>query len=295
MGVATEDDEVALQEQQSQDDDTLEGGDQGEAQGADQDDTIEGGDEGQGDQEDVISLGTEEPPASEEGKAAPEWVKGLRRENREKAKRIAELERQLSAGNTQAQGKPELPQKPKLADFNYDEEEFEQARDAWDAKKREVDAWEANQEKRAKAAQEAVKAVQDNYAKSKQALRVPDFQDAEDEVVGALSDVQQSILMAGASNPAVMVVALGKSPKKLQELASIKDPVKFAVAVGKLETEVKVTKRTSTKPAPEKTVRGSGSAAATSATLERLEAEAEKTGDRTKVVAWKAQQRKAGK
>jgi hypothetical protein len=55
--------------------------------------------------------------------------------------------------------------------------------------------------------------------------------------------MQQAILKKGAANPALMVLRTGTHPKKLQELASIKDPVKFAVAVGKLETEVKVTKR----------------------------------------------------
>jgi hypothetical protein len=136
-----------------------------------------------------------------------------------------------------------------------------------------------------------VQAVHENYAKSKKALKVKDFQDAEDEVAAQFSEVQQAIVIAGAANPGALVYALGKNPKKLQELASIKDPVKFAVAVGKLETEVKVTKRTSTKPAPETPLRSTSSAAASTATLERLEAEAAKTGDRSKVVAYKRQQR----
>ena len=93
-----------------------------------------------------------------------------------------------------------------------------------------------------------------------------------------------------------MVYALGRTPKKLQELASIKDPVKFAVAVGKLETEVKVTSRKSTKPAPETSVKGgSSSASASTATLDRLRAEAAKTGDLSKVVAYKRQMKAAGK
>lgn len=294
MGVAGREDVLDDEPELDEGQDTVEGGESQDdtVTGGDGDDTVSGGEVDE--VEDVVQIGDEEPPASEETKAAPAWVKELRQRQRELARENAELKAQLNTGKP-AEGKPELPPKPKLADHDYDEEAYEKARDAWDAKKREVDSWEAKQEERAKAAQQAVKAVHENYATSKKALRVPDFQDAEDEVVGVLSEVQQSILMAGATNPGAMVYALGKTTKKLQELASIKDPVKFAVAVGKLETEVKVTKRTSTKPTPETTVASRGSSGTSKATLERLEAEAAKTGDRSKVIAWKRQQKAAGK
>lgn len=245
--------------------------------------------------EDVVQIGDEEPPASEEQQTAPKWVKDLRDRQRQLAKENEQLRAQLGAGQPAAQGKPQLPAKPKLADYDYDEEKFEQARDAWDAKKREVDAWEATQQAAAEERKRAVQAVHDNYAKSRQGLKVKDFQVLEDEVKAQFSQVQQSIVMAGAGNPALLVAALGSNPKKLQELASIKDPVKFAVAVGKLETEVKVTKRTSTKPAPDAPLRSTTTTGASKATLDRLEAEAAKTGDRSKVIAWKRQQRDSGK
>jgi hypothetical protein len=294
MGVAERDSALDDEQQLEEGQDTVEGAES-------QDDTVTGGDGedtisgGQVDEvEDVVQIGDEEPPASEETKAAPAWVKELRQRQRELARENAELKAQLGTGKP-ANSKPELPAKPKLADHDYDEDAYEKARDEWDAKKRELDSWEANQAERTKAAQKAVQTVHENYATSKKALKVPDFQDAEDEVVGVLTEVQQSILMAGAANPGAMVYALGKTPKKLQELASIKDPVKFAVAVGKLETEVKVTKRTSTKPAPETTVTSRGSNKTSTATLERLQAEADKTGDRTKVAAFLRNQRQAGK
>lgn len=253
---------------------------------------------GEEDQEVVVSIGNEETPASEEEKAADRSpvIRDLRRRHRELARENAELKAKLGTGQPAAQGKPELPPKPKLADFDYDEEKYDQARDAWDSKKREADAWEENQRKAAEAQQKRVQAINEGYANSIKALGVKDYQEAEEEAAGALDQVQQSILKAGAANPAALVYALGKTPKKLAELASIKDPVKFAVAVGKLETEVKVTKRTSTKPAPETTVRSNtSSATTTSATLERLQAEADKTGDRTKVAAYLRKQQSAGK
>lgn len=289
MGVAEREDELdtELQDTEVTDDQA-------------QDDRVES-DEGEGsdgeDDEVVVQIGEEEPPASEDQQAAaPKWVKDLRERQRQLARENAELKAKLQTGQPATKQAPTLPEKPKLADHDYDEEKFQTAMDGWYAKKAQVEAFEADQKNAATRAQEAVKQVHENYAKSKQALKVKDYQDAEDETIAQLSEVQQSILIAGATNPAAMVYALGKTPAKLKELASIKDPVKFAVAVGKLETEVKVTKRTSTKPAPESTVRsGSGSAPATTATLERLRAEADKTGDRSKVAAYLRQQRNAGK
>lgn len=299
MGVAEREDvlDTELGEGENDTDNELQDGLDGGEEGAEAGEGAEGAEGTEGEDEDVIQIGEEEPPASEEAKAAPQWVKDLRERHRQLARDNAELKAKLNAGQSGAQQAPTLPAKPKLSDpdIDFDEDKLSAAMDGWYAKKREVEAHEAKQQEAAEARQKAMQAVQENYAKSKQALKVKDFQDAEDEVVAVFDQVQQSIVMAGASNPGLLVYALGKTPKKLQELASIKDPVKFAVAVGKLETEVKVTKRTSTKPAPETTVRGNGTSGQSQATLERLEAEADRTGDRTKVIAYKRQLRKQGK
>jgi len=298
MGVAgndeldTELDEGTETEEGESQDEAGEGdGDTEESEGA------EGG--GTGSDEEEVGFGSEEPPASEEEKAAPQWIKDLRQRQRELARENADLKARIGAGQPgQPNAKPTLPPKPKLADYEFDEERYEAARDAWEAKKREEDSWEENQRKATEAQQHAARAVEEQYAKDKAALKVKDYQEREDTVADALEPIQQAIMKKGAGNAALLVAALGRDPKKLQELASIKDPVKFAVAVGKLETEVKVTKRTSTKPAPEGSVRSGSSGASTAgskATLERLEAEAERTGDRTKLITYKRQLKQTGK
>jgi hypothetical protein len=294
MGVAEREDVLDDETQLEEGQDTVEGGESQDdtITGGEGDDTVSGGEVDE--VEDVVQIGEEETPASEETKDS-NWVNDLRRRYRELKRENAELKAGKPGGQPTEQTPPKLPEKPKLAEFDYDEDEFQKAMDGWYAKKREVEAFEAKQQEAAAARQKSVQAVHENYATSKKALRVPDFQEAEDEAVAVLSEVQQSILIAGATNPAAMVYALGKTPKKLAELASIKDPVKFAVAVGKLETEVKVTKRTSTKPAPETTVSSKGSTGTSKATLERLQAEADRTGDRTKVAAYLRQQQRAGK
>jgi hypothetical protein len=82
---------------------------------------------------------------------------------------------------------------------------------------------------------------------------------------------------------------LGKNPKKAKELSELKDPVQFAFAMGKLETQLKITSRKTTPPPPEKKVVGNASASSSDDMLEKLRDEAARTGDFTKVVAYKRQ------
>ena len=93
--------------------------------------------------------------------------------------------------------------------------------------------------------------------------------------------------MFPSHDPVLVVYALGKNPKKAAELSEIKDPVKFAFAVAKLETQLKVSSRkAATKP--EKTVNGSARVSGSvDSTLERLRAEASRTGDFSKLTAYK--------
>jgi hypothetical protein len=100
---------------------------------------------------------------------------------------------------------------------------------------------------------------------------------------------QQGILLQGLDNPALVVYALGKNPKRAKELAAITDPVRFAAAAGKLEATLKVTNRPKP-PAPPRVVTGSAPITGTvDSNLDRLRAEAERTGDYTKVMAYKRQ------
>lgn len=244
----------------------------------------------------IVSLGEEPEPESEEekeAKAAPKWVKELRKDAKEKARRIRELEQQLQQKAEQPQEQEvQLGNKPTLEDFDYDTEKFETALESWFERKRQIDAQKEAVKRQQEEAQQQWQAKLDNYASKRAELKVRDYEDAEYAIKEKLDDAQRSILIAGLDNPALMVYALGKNSEQLKRLAAIKDPVRFAVEIGKLETQVK-TKARSEKPAPEKRVSpGSGSlSAATDRTLEQLRAEAEKTGDYTKVHQYKRQQK----
>jgi hypothetical protein len=241
----------------------------------------------------VVSIGNEEPPPEpEQTQQAPEWVKELRKQNREYQKRIRQLERNTQAPAPQGETTTAPPKKPTLADVDYDTGAYEAKLDQWYTAKAEYDRQAAE----ARRAQDAVKGAWDakiaGYNTAKNELKARDFEDAEAVIADTLSVTQQGIILDGAEKPALLIYALGKNPKKAAELAAITNPVAFAAAIGRLEASLKVTSR---KPSaqPEQLVSGNApKSGSVDNTLERLRAEAERTGDLTKVMAYKRQQKR---
>ena len=241
----------------------------------------------------VVSIGEEAPPP-EEHTPAPEWVKELRKTNRELQRQNRELQSKLQVQPTE--NKPvAIGVKPKLEDHDYDADKYEEALTSWFELKRQADDTNAKQEAEVMNQQKAWQAKLDGYGKAKAELRVRDYEDAEAIAQEVFSITQQGVILQGAENPALVVYALGKNPKKAKELAEVTDPVKFAFAVAKLEKELKVTNRRAA-PAPERIISGTGrSSGAVDSTLERLREDAARTGNMTKVIQYKAQKRTASK
>jgi len=230
----------------------------------------------------------ESPPPQEDEEHAPEWVRGLRKKQKELVRENQELKQKLQGS---APVIPELGLKPTLESCDYDEDRFETSLDAWKERKRTLEAKDADKRKADEVAQADWQGRLTAYGEAKKGLKVSDFEDAEAAATELFSQTQQAILVKGAENSAVLIYALGKNPKMAQELASLKDPVAFAFAAARLETKLKVTPRKAA-PLPETTVRGSAPVSgAVDSTLARLEAEADKSGDRTKVISYKRQQR----
>ncbi|MFS2027075.1 hypothetical protein [Massilia sp. CT11-137] len=243
----------------------------------------------------VITIGDEAPPAPEDevdGKPAPAWVKELRKEARELKKRNRELEQAVAA--RQAAEAPKVDpvgEKPTLESCDFDAEAYGEKLLAWNDAKRKADEMAAKQREEQEAAQAAWNSKLTSYQTAKASLKVSDFDDAEHLVTSTMSATQQAIILK-LPKPELMVYAVGKNPAKAKELAAIKDPIDFAFAVAKLETQLKVQPRNAP-PAPENKVRSTaGAATAIDSTLARLEAEADRTGDRTKIIAYKDEQRR---
>lgn len=238
----------------------------------------------------VVSIGDDKPTEEEDPARAPAWVRDLRKANREKDRRIRELEQKVASATPAAAGAVVVGEKPTLSGCDYDEDKYADDLEAWHGRKAAAAEQEAKRARADEDARSAWQARLTDYGTKAKALKVPDFEDAEGIVQDALNVVQQGVILNGADNPALLVYALGKHPGKARELAAIQDPVKFAFAVAKLESQLKTTPRKAA-PAPMKVLRSSGAgAAAVENTLERLQAEADKTGDRTKVAAYLRQQ-----
>lgn len=249
--------------------------------------------EDEGEEEVVVSIGDAPPPEEEEEARAPDWVRDLRRNYREEKRRVRELEQTLAQQQTQVQRVAPLGPKPTLEAADYDTERFEKELEAWHEKKRQADEREATAKAEQKAVQQEWERKLEGYQSAKAGLKVRDFEFAEEVVQDTLSVMQQGMIVQGAENPALLVYALGKNPSKAKELASINDPVKFAFAVARLETQLKISNRKAP-VSPERKISGTGRpSGAVDNTLERLRAEAEKTGNYTKVFQYKRQKAKA--
>ena len=242
----------------------------------------------------VISIAGEPPaPEDEEEVRAPEWVRDLRKNYREEKRRAKDLEQKLARFETQAPGAATLGPKPTLEKADYDTDRYEKELANWYDKKRQHDDREVSVRSEQQAVQKEWERKLEGYQSAKAGLKVRDFEFAEDVVQDNLSVMQQGMIVQGADNAALVVYALGKNPKKAKELASITDPVKFAFAVAKLETQLKISNRKA-QVSPERKISGTGRpSGAVDSTLDRLRADAEKTGDYSKVFQYKKQKQKA--
>lgn len=244
----------------------------------------------------IVTIGDAEPEEEEEAPQDSGLVKHLRKSFREKDKEARRLKKQLEEMQGAQSNKPvELGPKPTLASCDYDDNKYEQELLGYYNRKRQV---EAQQEQAKKIVEEQNKAWAEKanqYVELKKTHKFKDFDESESIVESTLDQTQQSIIVQGAKDSALMVYTLGRYPKELERLSKIKNPVNFAVEIGKLEAQLKVTKRKA--PKPEKRVSGgnvSGLGGNSDSTLERLREKAAKTGDYTEVTAYKRKMRNKG-
>ena len=236
----------------------------------------------------TVSFGDDESEDDEEEAAkAPEWAREVRQSNRKLKKEKKELEARLK----ELEGAKEvetLGPKPTLESCEYDEGRVETALEAWKEQKAQADAQKRSEAEAQEAEARAWQERLDGYNDGKAALaaKARDFNEAEDELKDAFSPLQQGALLHVAKDAPLLVYALGKNPKKAQELAAIKDQALFIAELVRLETTMKASS-VKKAPKPEKRVAGGGVPTSADQQLARLEAEADRTGDRTKVIQFK--------
>lgn len=217
------------------------------------------------------------------GQPAPEWVKEVRKENRE-------LKRQLKQRESQQHEQQVLREKPTLDDHDYDSDAFEQDYAQWLTEKQQVDAQVHAERQKYQQYHERYKADVDAIK-----AKAPDYDEVELSVVDVLSEQKQGLLQMLVDNPAKVVYALGKnSPAQLERLSKL-DDIQFAKQIVLMEMQMssKTKSRNQNKPKP-KTHELEGAAGGADTRLAKLEAEADRTGDRSKVAAYKKQLKSKG-
>jgi len=230
----------------------------------------------------------------EDDEDASSVIRNMRKREREKDRKLRQAERELEQLRKAQQPQtavPELPPKPTLESCGWDESEFEQKLIDWQKQASQVEQAKAKAQEQQQALVREAEAKRTAYQEGAKKLKVKDFADAEEEVVSIFDQARQSILLEASDNPALLVYALGKNPAQLERLSKITSLAKFAAELGKLEKDLKVSKPT--KPAPADTnLRSNAPASGSSKKLAQLEADAERTGDRTKLIAYKRSLRK---
>ena len=234
-----------------------------------------------GDDEVIVTIDGEESSTSEEDedpKVNP-WEKV-----RELAKENKALRKQQEALTPKDPDVSTLPEKPTLENCDYDESDYESKLSNWYESKRKYDEHQSKETAKQEEEAKAWQSKHSDYLTQKEALNVSD--DVEQVVLDELSEIQQGVIVKHAKNAGMVVLALGRNPQKAKELASIKDPIEFALAVSDLERKTKVTKRSP--PKPETTLdvsRGIGGGG--DKKLAALREEASRTGNFDKVAAYR--------
>lgn len=247
--------------------------------------------EGDDEQELEVSFGDEKEAEPE---PESELLTDLRQRHRSLKKKLRKTLHELEEIKKPQVEKPIDPgPKPTLESCDYDSDQYEAKLSDWfEVKRKAARAAEeaaARQEEDKKAQQK----IYENYNERRQSLKIKDFKEAEEEVVEALDVMKQNVILKYAKKPELIVYALGKNPAKLRELSKM-DAFEFAKELGRLEDKLKVGKR-KPKTQPEKTISSTGTLSGTTdRTLEKLRAEAEKTGNYTKVNDYRRRKRKAG-
>jgi len=244
------------------------------------------GDEGEEDEETVVSFDDDEA-GDEPGNST---IRQLRDRNKELAKENADLRR-----SAPQPPQIELGPKPAMTDFDFDEEKFEAALTGWHERKRQIEQRDREAKEIADAAEREWQRDMANFNTRRDALSLPDYDEAAEHVGSTLALPQQAVIIKVARDAPAFIYGLSKSDTRLMELAKIQDPIKLAAAVARMEGGLKVVKRRKG-AAPDRPAKGSRSMpGGVDKRLEQLETEANRTGNRTELIAYRKKLEKRAK
>lgn len=207
---------------------------------------------------------TEEDDDHVDGQPAPQWVKDLRKNNREKDKELRELRRELEQVKSkpveqQPQQTDAIPPKPTLESCDWDEVAFEQAVTDWHEKKSRVEQQNQQKQRQQQEYQQNFQKRIDAHKERASKLPVKDYQEMEEIARRELSDIQKEILIYAADEGSELIAyALGKNQKLRQRVAAETDPIRAAFLLGQISKQVSLAPKAKKAIKPEPEVRGGG-------------------------------------
>ncbi|WP_299083064.1 hypothetical protein [uncultured Paraglaciecola sp.] len=184
----------------------------------------------------------------------------LRREN-EQLRRHAQ-----GGGNTQGDRRTlQLPNRPTRAESGYDEEKFDAAMAEWTDKvtdiKVQAGLQQANQGQRVVAAQQREQTALKQYAENANALKVPDFNDTQEDALDVLgADFGTMLARELPSDAPKLVYFFGKNPEEAVRYREMFDnnPGGTTFELGKLAERLVIKRKQSSAAAPEDRIDGQG-------------------------------------
>ena len=256
-------------------------------------DNVESGDDESQEESDTVVILEGDELEKEEAEPAPEWVKNVRKENKQLKRELKELKK-----SSDAETKEETPlrAKPKLEDFystdsDDPDKDYEADYEKWVDEKKAHEGNKAERQAELDAQADVWKARMTEYDEGKASFSPDSYKDAEMNVSDALDATRVGLIVDAFGGAAAKVVSyLGNNSDKLKELAGIKSLTQFTVAITRLEGKMTTQKRNK-KPSPEKLIKGGSPLGSGGQTLKQLEKEAAQTGDYTKVFAYNKQNR----
>lgn len=219
-----------------------------------------------------LRVGDEEIPLTEEdddhvdGQPAPQWVKDLRKNNREKDKELRELRRELEqvkskpAEQQQPQQQADaIPPKPTLESCDYDEAAFDAALTDWHEKKSRAEQSKQQQQRQQQENIQRFNQRLQQHNERATKLPVKDYRETEEIVRRELPPIQQEILIHAADEGSELIAyALGKNPQLRQRVAAETDPLRAAFLLGQISKQVSLAPKAKKAIKPEPEVRGGG-------------------------------------
>lgn len=254
--------------------------------GEEQQDADEGGD---ADEEEDFLLNVEDDAEEPEPESGP--MKRMREQLEAEKRRRKEAEAKIP--KIEAGNKPDL-----WEDAEGDPDKFEALLDAWRDRK-------AAAEAQAQAATVPDTTIRSEYEadhaefvqqRTNLAKKRPDIDKAEAWFCDTFDSTQQSALLMSTRDKAGMILKLYRDRDAADKLATIGNPIKLGIAFYQQEERYRKMQAPRRKaPEPEPRMRGGTPSAETGdKKLAKMEKEADRTGDRTALINYKASLKKKG-